>query len=75
MTTSIESGNSEENPEPKRRAAGWLKVATVAAASAVAGGVAAAWWHRKTLAKLRQPVENPSNPDFGISSEEPHDEA
>jgi hypothetical protein len=74
MTTPTESGASKENQGSKPRAANWLRIAAVAAASALAGGVAAAWWHRKTLAKLHQPEGNASNPDFGISSEEPHDE-
>jgi hypothetical protein len=28
----------------------------VSAASAIAGGLAMAWWHRKTLAKLQNPI-------------------
>ena len=39
------------------RLSGALKVGMVAGVSAVAGGLAVAWWHRKTLEKLRNPVE------------------
>jgi len=52
----------------------WLRVAAVAAASALAGGLAAAWWHRKTLAKLRQSDENGANPDFRIPEPDPPEE-
>jgi hypothetical protein len=49
----------------------WVKVGVVAAASALIGGVAAAWWYRKTLKTLRQTGEMQSNPDFGISPDDP----
>jgi len=32
------------------------KVGLVAISSAIVGGFAAAWWHRKTLAKLQNPI-------------------
>jgi hypothetical protein len=51
-----------------------LKLTAIAAASALVGGFAAAWWHRKTLAKLRQEGEKSPNPHFGISETESSDE-
>jgi membrane associated rhomboid family serine protease len=74
MTTSFDSPTSREKRNGVLRAPNWLKVAAVAAVSAFAGGLAAAWWHRKTLAKLRESEENPKNPDFGISGTDPIDE-
>ncbi len=74
MTKLLESGDSVTTQPAVDGSSGWFKVAAVAAASALAGGLAAAWWHRKTLAKLRQSGENASNPDFRISREDPADE-
>jgi hypothetical protein len=75
MATHSESESSTEKKATADGAPGWLKLAAVAGASALAGGIAAAWWHRKTLAKLRQSEENASNPDFRISGGDPPDEA
>jgi hypothetical protein len=72
MTSPLESeGSSEQQNDP----AGWLKVGAVAAGSVLAGGLLAAWWYRKTLSKLREAEENPTNPYFGIPAEDPADEA
>jgi hypothetical protein len=75
MSTPLESSTSSEDQAPRPVNSGWFRLAAVAAASALAGGLAAAWWHRKTLAKLRQNEENASNPEFGITAAEPPDEA
>jgi hypothetical protein len=74
MANSSDSSTSSPSPQTNQQPSGWLRVAAVAAASALAGGIAAAWWHRKTLAKLRQSNENAANPDFGISDGETQDE-
>jgi hypothetical protein len=74
MSSSLDPSTSEEKEATPPKVANWLKVAAVAAVSAFAGGIAAAWWHRKTLAKLRESEENPANPDFGISGADPRDE-
>jgi len=60
------TSNTADSPPP-----GWLKLGVVAAASVLAGGLAAAWWYRKTLTKLRQAEEKPTNPHFGISEDDP----
>jgi hypothetical protein len=69
--------SADSSPENAARPAnpGWLKVAAIAAVSVLAGGVAAAWWHRKTLAKLRQVEENASNPEFRIPEDTSVDDA
>jgi len=72
MTTSLESASSEKNTD---KPSGWLKVGAVAAASAFAGGLLAAYWYRKTLTKLREAEEDAHNPQFGISGDDPADEA
>jgi hypothetical protein len=41
----------------------------------LAGGLAAAWWYRKALTQLRQADEKPLNSNFGISEDDPTDEA
>jgi len=46
----------------------------VSAASAIAGGLAMAWWHRKTLAKLQNPIakeglSSPKSQEIGPESE------
>jgi hypothetical protein len=74
MPTPLESPTYSEDQSSRPANSGWLKLAAVAAASALAGGLAAAWWHRKTLAKLRQTEENASNPEFRISAGDPPDE-
>ena len=75
MANPFESSTSPHDQAPRPAGSGWFKLAAVAAASALVGGLAAAWWHRKTLAKLRQTEENASNPEFGISASDPPDEA
>jgi hypothetical protein len=74
MANSSDSSTSSPLPKTNQQPSGWLRVAAVAAASALAGGIAAAWWHRKTLAKLRQSDENGANPDFRIYDAESSDE-
>ena len=46
-----------------------LGLGIVSAASAIAGGLAMAWWHRKTLAKLQNPIA-PDDPMTGKSQKE-----
>lgn len=75
MTSPLESEVSSEPHEGPAEQAGWLKVGAVAAGSVLAGGLLAAWWYRKTLSKLREAEENPTNPYFGIPAEDPPDEA
>jgi hypothetical protein len=74
MSTSLDSDSSQEKPGPIQPRT-WLKIATFAAASAVAGGLAAAWWHRKTLARLRESEAISKNPDFSMCDDEPGDGA
>jgi hypothetical protein len=71
----LESSSSTVSEPDTSRPAGWFKVGAVAVASALAGGLLAAWWYRQTLHKLRQVDEDTQNPHFGISSEDPADEA
>lgn len=75
MPSDLDSAVSSDAKPSGQGASGWFKLGLVAAASALAGGLAAAWWHRKTLAKLRQVEENASNPNFRISAGDPPDEA
>ena len=63
------SNDSNQEPYEKRKIApsGVSRVVglgIVSAASAIAGGLAMAWWHRKTLAKLQNPIasEDPQTP-------------
>jgi len=70
MTSSLESKESPAINAAEAPARSWPKLAVVAAASVLAGGLAAAWWYRKTLTRLRQAEEKPSNPNFGISDDE-----
>ncbi len=63
----ISKSNVSAGPTPSN----WVRVGIVAAASVFVGGLAAAWWYRKTLQTLRQNGEIDSNPNFGISSDEP----
>ena len=51
---------------PKRETVG-LKVGLIAVASALAGGLAVTWWHRKTLAKLQNPIHYPEIQNIGSS--------
>lgn len=66
-----ESEVSISNEPATPTSSNWVRVGIVAAASAFVGGLAAAWWYRKTLQTLRQNGEIDSNPNFGISSDEP----
>jgi hypothetical protein len=75
MASRSESDSSSPVQTKDSESKGWLKVGVVAAASALAGGLAAAWWYRKTLKKLRQTGENTTNPQFGIQTEDPDDDA
>jgi hypothetical protein len=54
---------ARQDQEKAGRTAGWFRVGFLAAASAVAGGMAAAWYYRKTLARLRQAENFPSETD------------
>ena len=74
MTRSFDSVSSPDLEPAKPNPSGWLKVGVVAGASALAGGIAAAWWYRKTLLKLRQIEQQPTNLDFRIPGEDPADE-
>jgi hypothetical protein len=48
---------SEPTPEPpKKRGIRVLQTGLLVAGSALLGGLAVVLWHRKSLAKLRQPV-------------------
>jgi hypothetical protein len=75
MANPLDPVEKRPQPEAGRPVSGWLKVAGVAAVSAMAGGLAAAWWHRKTLAKLRQGEVASQNPEFRIPESDPADEA
>jgi hypothetical protein len=74
MTSSLESENPPTSNTAEPASAGWVKLGVVAAASVLAGGLAAAWWYRKTLTRLRQAEEKPSNPHFGMSEDDTTDE-
>ena len=74
MTNPTIESSSTPQKTVAQRPVGWVKVAAVAAASALAGGLAAAWWHRKTLAKLKQGEDRLRNPEIRISDHDPHDE-
>lgn len=55
------ANDSRQEPYEKKAAvqAGVSRVVglgLVSAVSAIAGGLAMAWWHRKTLAKLQNPI-------------------
>ena len=63
--TSLESSNSDENPESKTPISSWIRVGTIAAVTALAGGLAAAWFYRKTLNRFRQAESEGENSDFG----------
>jgi hypothetical protein len=74
MSTHVESdvsSNSESRSAPQ---SGWAKLGLIAMASVVLGGMATAWWYRKTLIRLRQAEENSSNPQFGMTRDDPGDE-
>jgi len=50
-----------------------FQVGLIAATSAVVGGLAVAWWHRKTLSKLNNPVNEinlQNTVESGADSEE-----
>jgi len=69
----LESDSSTVPPTKATQSTGWIKLGLIATASAFAGGLAAAWWYRNTLKKLHEAEEQPSNPDFGISGDDPLD--
>ena len=75
MTNSFEPETSATQKARDADPSAWFKLGVVAAASVLAGGLAAAWWYRKALLQLRQAEEKPSNPQYGISGEDPEDEA
>ncbi len=76
MSTEESSANSSnketyrEDSDGRSRAVGLVQVGLIAAASAVMGGVAAAWWHRKTLAKLQNPIIVPDIQNSIFSGED-----
>jgi len=74
MARSFDSSTSPDTEPAGIKPSGWLRLGIVAGASALAGGIAAAWWYRKTLAKLRQADQPPSNPDSRIVEDEAADE-
>jgi anti-sigma factor RsiW len=74
MASHLESKENAEDRGSRPRSVQWLKLGALAAASALAGGLAAAWWHRKTLAKLRESPENDANPNFRIPESGTQDE-
>jgi len=43
------------------------KVGVMGVSSVLAGALAAAWWHRKTLAKLQNPILSVDIPKTGLS--------
>jgi hypothetical protein len=71
----MESSSSAKYRVEEARSSGWLKLGVIAAASVLVGGIAAAWWYRKTLTTLRQAEENGTNPQYGISGDDPADES
>ena len=75
MTNYFESKTSGAHKARGSDPPAWFKMGVVAAASVLAGGLAAAWWYRKAVSQLRQAEEKPSNPQYGISGEDPEDEA
>jgi hypothetical protein len=75
MANSLESNTFPTAQTPDVPPSGWVKLGAIAAASALVGGLAAAWWYRKTLTKLHQTGETAQNSDFGISGEDPEDDA
>ena len=51
-----------------------IKLGLLAVSSAVVGGLAAAWWHRRTLAKLQNPIlsdETDSVPTLESQNQDP----
>jgi len=52
---------------------GVVGLGLLAAMSALAGGAAVAWWHRKTLAKLQNPINSPEIQKSEFSNFDLHD--
>jgi hypothetical protein len=75
MASHSESDTSLDPENRDAQSSRWLKVGIVAGVSVLVGGLATAWWYRKTLKTLRQTSESTTNPHFGISADEPADEA
>jgi hypothetical protein len=73
VANDMESSSSREERTAGNGSRGWLRFALLTAASAVAGGLATAWFYRKTLVRLRETGENPQNPHFGMTGEDPVD--
>jgi hypothetical protein len=73
MERHVESGTSSNPQEDSAASSGWMKFGLIAMASAVLGGMATAWWYRKTLIRLRQAEDTPSNPQIGIYNEDSED--
>ena len=62
--------NSSDVPaKPK----GLVSLGLLAATSALAGGLAVTWWHRKTLAKLQNPIIPPEIQKSEFSNLDIHD--
>jgi hypothetical protein len=70
----LNSASYKSEAQHAKRLPGWIKVGAIAAASAVAGGLAAAWFYRRTLSRLHQAGQNPSDSNFGITEERTHGE-
>jgi hypothetical protein len=75
METPVESSSSSSSAQEAAVPPAWSKIGLVAMASIVLGGMATAWWYRKTLIRLRQAEETAANPQFGISEDDPGDDA
>jgi hypothetical protein len=58
----VSNGKNEgylPEPETQVEPRGLIGLGLLAAVSALAGGLAVTWWHRKTLAKLQNPIISP----------------
>lgn len=74
----LANDSKQESYEKKTAARSGVKRAVglgiVSAASALAGGLAMAWWHRKTLAKLQNPIATGDQPAEKSNKAEPEAE-